>query len=229
MNFYTMLQFSLFVFFITSMGLGQTILGTNGLVTVPVAYIPDDGDVFIGCSLMNKNHGRLWSDDHHRVNYYASVSYLPFMEIGLRVARHPGYTGLQGIGDRMVSVRVQVLRERKIRPAVALGVHDLIGTKLFNALYLVASKGFRLNRSPPFEIHLGYGTDWFKAERHEFVGLFGGVSVEPITNFHVMIEYDTEKWNSGVRVLFFDHLQIFVAFLGFDSVSGGVSYQFRLK
>jgi len=43
-----------------------------------------------------------------------------------------------------------------------------------------------------------------------------------------MLEHDAEKFNCGMRMSMLDHLELLVAFLKFDTFSGGISYKFRL-
>jgi hypothetical protein len=136
----------------------------------------------------------------------------------------------------MGSVRLRVLAEKQGLPSVVLGGHDIVTSfgddipnNNFNALYLVTSKHFRLDPAiNRLGLHLGYGVDWIVAENREFVGLFGGVSISPRSFLTLMLEYDTEKFNTGVRLSAFEHLELLIVLLNFDSLSGGINYKFRL-
>ena len=133
------------------------------------------------------------------------------------ISRHVRYViGMsQAIGDRMISVRLRPLKESRFFPAFALGAHDFarvtgtaIPTNNFNALYLSASKGFGLRPViDRIDFHLGYGTDWLEAKNHQFVGLFGGVSISPRPFIAFMLEYDAERINCGLQISILDFVQ----------------------
>ena len=71
-----------------------------------------------------------------------------------------------------------------------LGYHDLFGTQLFEAQYIVLSRQIF-----PFDFTLGYGTK-------RLDGLFGGIEVALHPRLHFMAEYnpiDYEDDNPSVR------------------------------
>jgi len=65
--------------------------------------------------------------------------------------------------DKAFDIKYQVIPESKWLPAVALGYHDLFGTQLFEAQFIVLSRQIF-----PFDFTLGYGTK-------RLDGLFAGV------------------------------------------------------
>jgi hypothetical protein len=216
----------------------QSLTGTSGLVTIPSAELPKDGEVIFGLNAGNKKYNVRNPGKFHHYSYYATIGYLPFLEVSLRLTRHTNFSwsfGDEGLGDRMASVRLRVMKEKKYTPSLVLGVHDVFSafekTKVvyFNALYIVGSKTIKPMNSPfRFGLHMGYGTDRMKAKHHEFVGLFGGLSIGYKDFLSFMVEQDTEKFNGGVRLDLFRHVQILAALLNFDSFSGGVSFRFAL-
>lgn len=213
----------------------QSLTGINGLVSIPTAYIPDHGEVFIGTNWLDKDYLSYGSGGYNALVNYATIGYLPFLEIALRATRLMHHPEPHTIGDRMVIMRFQPLKESKYLPSIVLGAHDFIythpakPTNNFNALYLVSSKGLEIE---PFleriEVHLGYGTDWLKAKNHEFVGLFGGILVTPRQFITLMLEYDAKKPNIGAKLSIFNRIDVILCFLKFDSFSFGLSYKFRL-
>ena len=211
----------------------QSVTGTTSLITIPTGEMPDDGTLSFGGGFVNKKYSDYLDGRVHFTPYFIAVSYLPFLEVSFRFSRPWELDDRERLGDRMVSARLQLLRENKKRPALVFGVHDFLsGTgqsfSYFNALYLVASKHIQL---APFAagFHLGYGTDWLKARAHQFVGLFGGVSVSPFRFLDVMLEYDGETVNVGQRVTLFKYLQVLVALENLDTFTGGATFRIKLS
>ena len=136
----------------------------------------------------------------------------------------------------MISVRLRPLKESRFFPAFALGINDfarvagtVVPTNNFNALYLSASKGFGLRPViDRVDFHIGYGTDWFEALDHQFVGPFGGISISPRPFIKLMLEHDAEKLNCGLRISILDHIDFLAALIDFKVISGGTSFRFRL-
>ena len=197
---------------------------------MPTATMPSDGSVTFGVNLLDERyHGydsrRL--QGHAAVVQFASVGFVPFVEVGLRLTRGVEVPR-QALGDRMVSVRIRVLKEGTHAPAIVIGAHDLLGTRYFHAEYVVASKHVA---TPLGEVglHAGYGGDWssVRARGRQFVGGFGGISVAPRPWVTLMAEHDAERVNAGVR-LRAGRVTLLGAAHGLDRFSGGISYTHRL-
>lgn len=211
---------------------GQSLTSMTSLVTIPVADVPADGTVSIGGGILNRKYVDYLDGRYHITPYFVSVAYFPFLEVSLRFSRPVGQTGIgQDLGDRMISVRLQLLREAGTRPALLVGLHDIVSTTAprFNALYMVASKHIGSAAvSGPIGIHLGYGTDWYKARHHEFVGLFGGVSISPLSFLDLLLEYDGDIPTGGMRLKVLGRLQLLAALQNFDTFAGGATLSFTL-
>lgn len=210
---------------VTAQSLSLT--GTTGLVTIPTAEMPEDGEISFGLSWLNKKQFVYGSRDYHGMAQFITLGYLPFLEISARLSRHLNYPEPQALGDRMVSVRLRLVKENRFFPSVVSGIHDPIGTKLFNALYLAASKSFRVFHTTT-AVHLGYASNRIEARQYQFVGLFGGVSVSPSPFVTLMLEHDAEKFNFGLQMSILDHVELLAAFLNFDAFSAAMSYKLRL-
>ena len=214
----------------------QSLTGTSGLITIPTAEILRDGEVSFGANFMNKEYFTYGHNEYHGLANFATVGYLPFLEISFRLTRRLDYPEPQAIGDRMLSVRLRPLKESRFFPAFVLGAHDFVrvtGTAIptnnFNALYLSASKGFGLRPViDRIDFHLGYGTDWIEALDHQFVGPFGGISISPRRFITLMLEHDAEKLNCGLRISILDHIDFLAALIDLKVISGGTSFRFRL-
>ncbi len=222
-------------------GAAQSLNGTTGLITVPTAVLAGDGEVLLGMSIGNKKYN-VRNPRFHEHSYFITMGYLPFLEVSLRLHRHYRFsrtdsdaTG-QGIGDRMACVRLRLLKENGYVPSIVLGAHDFYSAfnqsdevVFNNALYLAASKNIRLPDFPVrFGLHAGYGSDMMEAKHHEFVGFFGGISMEAGSWMTLMTEYDTEKFNGGVAFHFLRHIQVLAALKNFDTFAGSLSCSFGL-
>lgn len=208
----------------------QSLVGTTGLVSIPTASMPADGTVSLGVSLLDERyHGYAQEKQqgHNMLVQFASVGFLPFVEVGLRLTRGVDVPQ-QAIGDRMVSVRLRVLKEGARTPAVVVGVHDIVGTRYFHAEYVAASKHVSTPRGV-VALHVGYGGDFssVRARARQFVGGFGGISVAPRPWVTLMAEHDSERVNAGLRLHVW-RMQVLAAAHGLDRFSGVISYTHRL-
>ncbi len=212
-----------------------SLTGTTGLINIPTAYIIPDGKMAFGVGYTDKEysqHGPKYA--HAQVVYYATVGYFPFLEVTLRVTAFPGHmdTGNYGTDtDRMSNLKLRALNESRYTPSILLGVNDFMGSsKHFNFEYVVISKSLH----PPFVdslgIHLGYATNPIKEATHYSMnGMFGGVEIHLCKFLAVMGEYDTKKYNAGLRItLFSDKISIDIDALDMRRVSGGASFSFGL-
>jgi hypothetical protein len=209
----------------------QALPGTSGLISIPTATIASDGDMAVGMNLIAPDYHGYVADGFEGdagIVQFATVGFLPFVEVGLRLTRLDSETP-QALGDRMVSFRVRLVKESGYRPAVAVGVHDIVGTRIFHATYAVASKTVG-TAAGPVGVHLGYGGEVLplRAAGRQFDGLFGGVTLAPRRWVTLMAEYDGERPNTGVRLGPVHGVALLAALQIFDGFSGGVSYTFAL-
>jgi hypothetical protein len=189
--------------------------------------MPADGTLAVGVNVVDRRyHGNdgVGYDQHAALVEFASVGFLPFVEIGLRLTRMTGIPR-QALGDRMVSVRVRLIKEGTDVPAVVVGAHDLVGTRRFHTVYAVASKSVATPLVGTVGLHLGYGGDPLSLRRHAsgLTGAFGGVSVAPSRWASLFAEYDTERVNAGARLRVW-RFALLAAAQNMDGFSAGVSY-----
>lgn len=210
----------------------QALPGTSGLVSIPTALIAADGDVAAGVNVIGAHYHEYYDDgrfdENAAIAQFVTAGFLPFVEVGLRLTRIDDVPR-QALGDRMVSFRVRLLKEGRHHPGLAVGVHDIVGTRIFHAQYAVMSKTVA-TAAGPAGLHLGYGGDVLplRAQGRQFDGLFGGVSVAPRRWVTLMAEYDGERPNAGVRLGPVHGVALLAALQNFEGVSGGVSYTFAL-
>lgn len=197
------LIFTLLLFAAPSSSRAQIGLGGfHSVMTVPSAQLQRDGDITFGIGYVPDPYGYV-GEGYNTLAYFANVGFLPFMEIGLRATRALDYV-LPSIGDRMLIVRLRLLKEAPHRPAIVIGMHDPYRAASpgeaghFNALYAVASKTVFAAKRFTLDATVGYGTDWFKeAYFHEFDGLFGGASLGYRRLIFLKGEYDAIRFNIG--------------------------------
>jgi hypothetical protein len=122
--------------------------GDIGLLQVPTARIGADGDVSANASFV---------EPYQR--YTVTGVGLPWLEGTFRETRitnrpvdNTGVGTPQSYLDRSVDLKLRLAEEDLIFPDVALGIRDVIGTGLFSAEYLVATKRF-----DAFDVTLGLG------------------------------------------------------------------------
>ncbi len=175
--------------------------GFGAVMTVPTARVQQDGQLAIGFGYIPKPFALYSGPSYDNLAYFATLGFLPFLEVSLR-GTHALKDSLNDIGDRMASARVQLFTENHGRPAVVVGLHDLIAIQgrkgYFTALYAVATKGLPMSRHLNAETTVGYGVDWIEARSHEFAGLFGGISLGYRRHLFIKGEYDTKRFNVGL-------------------------------
>ena len=193
--------------------------GGVGLLQTPTARFARDGQFTAGY-----NH----VDPYDR--YFVTLQAMPWLETTLRYTSVnnrlysdvPDFSGDQAYKDRGFDVKLKLLDEGRIRPTLAIGARDFIGTGLFSSEYIVANKNFGpLDASvgvawgnlgsrghirnpltyvfPGFEnraaFTAGGGTFnnvYFRGPR---VGFFGGIQyATPVRGLTLKVEYDSNSY-----------------------------------
>lgn len=195
--------------------------GGVGLIQTPTARFAEDGQAFVGAS-------RVWPYER----YFVTVQATPWLEATLRYSSvsnrlyspFPEFSGDQSYKDRGLDAKIKLLGEGEIRPALAIGARDFLGTGLFSSEYIVLSKEIG-----PFDASFGIGwgnlgsrghiknparllssrfrdrgeftegggtlnNAYFKGERAAF---FGGIRYDtPIKGLTAKVEYDPNNYQS---------------------------------
>jgi hypothetical protein len=176
--------------------------GGTGLMETPTARVLKEGRYRIGVSQI----------DPYRY-YYGAVSPLKGLEIDGRITEVldvPALTAAYGnFKDKAVDLKYQFLPEGKWWPAVAVGLMDPHGTRIYPSQYVVMSKQIY-----PFDFTLGFGNGRFGkkplSSQGEGVKLelfedpntwlsdsqfFGGIEFAPFEKFSVMVEYSPIRYH----------------------------------
>ena len=204
--------------------------GMTGLITTPTADVLPSGALRLGFGYYDKDwgyHARGLSDNYH---YFLTFGFVSRVEVSIRASYFPDdqlddVTGEKGTVDRGGNARVLVLREGSALPAFAVGIDDLRGTRRFHALYAVGSKSFVIKpKILRLRVSGGYAPDWLDAKDHVIHGGFGGAEVGLGDFASWAIDYDTEKWNTSIRLYAFRRVTAYLALLNFEGSAGGVSW-----
>ncbi|MDP2267875.1 MAG: YjbH domain-containing protein, partial [Deltaproteobacteria bacterium] len=142
--------------------------GGTGIMEIPTARVMRAGRYRFGASQI----------DPYRT-YYFAVTPLEGLEIGGRVTEVIGVPALlSGYGntkDKAIDVKYRFLTEGKWLPAVAVGIMDPHGTRIYPAQYLVASKQLY-----PFDFTVGFGNGRYG--KQPLPGQGEGIAVEIFTD-----------------------------------------------
>ncbi len=171
-----------------------------------------------------------------------SVNYLVYTGI-----LEPGF-GYEGFGDdaeRMGNIKLGLLTPKEdlpFLPLISIGAQDFIGTKRFNAQYIVATKSW-LNAN--LEVSLGWGNGRIK-------GFFGGGAWSPFRkqnhvfkDLSLQVEYDANDYkehpgehekgrsvksrlNAGLSCLLFSHLQLSLSSVRGEKIAASASLRYPL-
>jgi hypothetical protein len=157
--------------------------GGTGLIEIPNARILEDGVIRFGASQASPYR---W--------YTGAMGVLPLLEFSGRLTQItnipvPSMPGYGTNKDKAFDIKFQIIPESKGLPAVAIGIHDFHGTRLFGAEYLVISRQYY-----PIDFTLGIGNKRLKGPIDvpglDEYGLFGGVEIELNDRFHFIAEYN---------------------------------------
>ncbi len=181
--------------------------GLSGHWNAPGAELLGDGRLEFGYNSIPKR----WAYDHRGLFrndvYFATLGFLSRVEVSVRVTSLPGFIAFSNVdsasrltdADRMVSAKVQFLRASGLRPDVAAGVEDLEGTRRFHTAYIVAGRSFPVG-SLQLRVDAGLAGPVFRQRTNVTLnGVFGAAELRAAGRVTAGIEYDSEKWNLGLK------------------------------
>ena len=107
-----------------------TSLGTVGLLDMPSAFTAPDGAFAFGASYMK-------GTQHYNLSFQA----LPWLETSFRYSGLSHFdAGYPVYWDRSFGAKARIFDEGILRPAISVGIDDIIGTGIYSGEYVVASK-----------------------------------------------------------------------------------------
>jgi len=228
--------FSYLLFFFSTDIKGQTIYGVSGIIKTPNAYVVNTDEFVFGAAYFKDYHNNS-NELYKQWTVNLNVGLLSRLELGLRLAILPDLTGDSPIFhvsfDRVVNGKVILIKEKDAMPQIAFGMQDIVGTRLHNSTYLVASKNININESFSFLLNFGYGTKlndliFGDAGNHHFIGLFGGTEIGFKKRIFLMSEYDARDINSGLKIVVKDWFNFNFSLLKMKVPSAGLSLKFSL-
>ncbi|MDD2277389.1 MAG: YjbH domain-containing protein [Smithellaceae bacterium] len=185
--------------------------GATGLMETPTARVLESGTFRVGVGYIDPY-----------LYYYGAVSPLRGLEIDGHITEvlgtetgkdNPAWKGYGNFKDKYVGLKYQFLREGKYWPALALGIMDPHGTRVYAGQYLVASKQIF-----PFDFTIGLGNGRFgkaplaKSDEAIKVELFqnprewwndaqvfGGIEFHPTSWLSFMVEYNPIKYEAQTQ------------------------------
>jgi hypothetical protein len=149
-----------------------TTIGQTGILNMPSARVDDDGALRFGLS-QYAPYTTFWS----------SLGLFSRLELGARYTSIDNTVGLTindnygTFKDKAFDVKLLLVKEGEYLPAISIGSQDFLGTRVFDAQYVVLSKS-----AGTLDWSLGYG-------RNRIDGYFGGIEYHP-------------AWAKGVGLLY---------------------------
>ena len=211
-------------------------LGFPGLIYTPSAYLSDWGTVAVGMTHYHKDAAFTFeAGDNTERSFWANIGFLPFGEVTLRLTKpynpsipNYGVSENYGIGDRSISFRLQVLKERENRPAILVGTQDpFSGSSFFNTNYIVVSKK-QIFKKIEFNANVGYGFKIEEANGHILKGIIGGVQAK-WQQIRAMLEYDATRINIGVGYQYKGWVRTNFALVNGKYLSAALAFSFSLN
>jgi len=146
---------------------------------IPTARVLEDGEIRVGIAQALPYR---W--------YTGAMGIFPGLEFSGRFTQltniQSGMKLYGSVKDKAFDLKYQILPESKKFPAVAIGIHDFHGTRLFPAEYLVLSRQFF-----PLDITIGMG-------RKRLLGFFGGIELAVNDWLHLFAEYNPIKYEKDI-------------------------------
>ncbi len=219
-------------------GQSPSFYGPTGLIKTPIAEVVENGKVIAGVGYSTDRPSRS-SRPQRQWSVFGTIGFASRIEIGLRfilipeikstLRRPPFDVG----ADRMMSIKYLLIKEKDFVPSFALGVQDIIGTRIYNSLYVVGSKNFYFPPIRSVRVHAGFGTEWWdhllgESKGHKFKGLFGGLEVKLFAPLILVGEYDGDEFNWGVRVSIRNLMSIAIIVTDENDLGGVLSFGFSL-
>ncbi|MFN3379728.1 MAG: YjbH domain-containing protein [Runella zeae] len=231
--------------------------GKSGLMYTPSAVMTDDGFFRIGYNYNPIRYGLRGRNENPERILFANVTILPRLEVGvtlLQMIDTPTSDVSEGIGDRGMDLRYQVLKETEKRPGLAVIMtvpFTIDGAMLTHVV--VATKHFEIARDWKLEVSAGYGSPYFvyrqgstttnysflsnfvwqkkstwRYRNHYLEGPFGGLSLSFRQKAGLMAEYDSQHLNVGAYATFFKKWTVQAGWLNGDQFMFGTSFGVNL-
>lgn len=173
-------------------GASRNSFAMPGLIDMPTAEMRPDGELGLSFTLIGKG----------TLRNTLTFQIAPRITGAFRYSRVPGLMPdkdnpgqYEALYDRSFDIRWQLLEERGMRPAVAIGLNDFVGTGVYSSEYIVATK--TLND----KLRVTAGLGWGRLGSH---GGFGGVGTRPAYDYSSTGgKFNASMWFKGDIAPFF--------------------------
>lgn len=151
--------------------------------------------------------------------YGIKVPITAFLEVNLNFTRKPEIADRIGIGDRHIDIRVHLLKETTLRPSLLLILTPPEGESTFLSQdLLVATKNISMGSAGVLRLSGGYSLPYFYRIRetkqgaprgftrktslgNDYLnGFFGSLQWQPWEFMGMMLEHDSQRFNTGLFV-----------------------------
>lgn len=218
----------------------QTIYGNNGMIKIPDAYTTESGKAIFGGGFHNDYSSHDPTDNlYNQWHILFNVGLTSRLDLSLRLLGSPNLEvadstiRFKRANDRILNVKLVLLKETDRLPQLSIGVQDLIGTRLFNSTYFVSSKTVKI--APKIHMHatMGVGTKLSNefvgdAVEHRFIGLFSGLRTEYDEKLSFSVEYDARDVNLGLYYLYRKHWFLKTFVMDFREIGAALTVRFTL-
>lgn len=130
--------------------------GGIGLLEMHNARFTEDGDLSVGFVYLNDGQ-----------NYYATWQATPWLETTLRYSKYDN--SVSGV-DKGLDLKIRLLEEGKYKPAIAIGLQDMLGDGLLSGEYIAFSKTIK---NFDFTLGVGFGNLANRAQTRNIFRIFG--------------------------------------------------------
>ncbi|MEI6502601.1 MAG: YjbH domain-containing protein, partial [Armatimonadota bacterium] len=199
--------------------------GTTGLIRIPTAEVAGDGTLQGGITYMDRDHSRLAGAPSDAMPMFVSIGLLPNLELvgKLTIFHDTRMFAWPFNTDRSFNVHYRLCKQGPHHPAIAIGAQDISFAaetqEIGKSEYIVST--WAANR---WRAHAGLGKDRLE-------GAFGGVNVDLTGNrkLQLLMDYDTEFVNAGLRGFVGKWLTLDASLLGMSKLGGAVVFRTELK
>jgi hypothetical protein len=166
--------------------------GGTGLMEIPNARILEDGTARAG-----------YAEARPFQWYGGGMGVFPGLEAGFVLTELANIDAPLGhdygnYKDKALFLKYQILPESRLIPAIAAGIHDFHGTRLFQSEYLVLSR-----QVYPFDLTLGYGTKRLKGDvtlpPSNNIGIFAGIECALHERLLFMVEFNPIEYEKDKK------------------------------
>ena len=220
---------------------GQSVTGTSGLIHIPSARMLEDGQLVLGAAYIPKPYFfRQGVNKNPGVTSYLTYQILPFAEIMFRYTHElnvPVNNKTEYFPDRMISLRLKILKEKKNIPALVFGLHDfskLTGlssnasvNSMYSANYFVISKKI-LTELIEIDTSLGYAFDLLDNKTKDYRGVFYGVEIfkRDFNFISLVIEHNSKVTNTGFKINVISKFNLMFGFWNLEKPTFAFNYLF---